>query len=78
LIEPRSNAVTESSSVTEPERSYHPLTGRGVSADGADPALRERREAITELGDALRDLVEQASATEVPIDVLRRVATQLS
>ena len=70
--------MTESSSVTEPERSYHPLTGRAASADGADPALRERREAITELGDALRDLVEQASATEVPVGVLRQAAAQLS
>ncbi len=70
--------MTESSSVTEPERSYHPLTGQAASADGADPALRERREAIAELGDALRELVEQASATEVSVDVLRQVAAQLS
>ena len=38
--------------------------------------MRERRAAITELGDALRALVEQASSTEVPGDVLRRVAAQ--
>jgi len=63
--------------VTEPERRYHPLTGQAASADGADPALRERRAAIAELGDALRDLVEQASATEVSVDVLRQVAAQL-
>ena len=69
--------MTESGPVTEPERSYHPLTGQAASADGADPALRERRAAIAELGDALRELVEQASATEVSVDVLRQVAAQL-
>ncbi len=70
--------MTESGSVAEPGRSYHPLTGRAASVDGADPALRERRAAITELGGALRELVQQASATEVPVDVLRQVAAQLS
>jgi acyl-coenzyme A thioesterase PaaI-like protein len=36
-----------------------------------------RRAAIAELGDALRDLVEQSAATEVGEDVLRRVAVQV-
>jgi acyl-coenzyme A thioesterase PaaI-like protein len=36
--------------------------------------LAERREAVAELGDALRDLTSQAIGTEVAVDVLRRVA----
>ena len=60
---------------SEPGRSYHPLGSR--AAAGADAALDSRRAAITELGDALRDLVEQASATEVGGDVLRQVAAQV-
>jgi hypothetical protein len=45
----------------EPGRSHHPLAGRPVAAE--DAALRARRAAIAELGDALRELVGQASAT---------------
>ncbi len=45
---------------------------------GTDEALRDRRAAIAELGDAVRDLVEQVSATEVPPDVLRQVAAQVT
>jgi acyl-coenzyme A thioesterase PaaI-like protein len=75
----RSDAVANSGSANsgsadEPGRSY-PLAGRG--ATGADAALDARRAAIAELGDALRDLVEQASATEVGEDVLRQVAAQV-
>jgi len=47
-------------------------SGRG------DAALSTRRAAIAELGDAVRELVAQTSATEVPEDVLRRVAAQVS
>ncbi len=43
-----------------------------------DAALSTRRAAIAELGGALRELVGQASATEVPADVLRQVAAQVS
>jgi hypothetical protein len=43
---------------------------------GGDAAMRDRRAAIGELGDALRDLVEQSSATEVPAEVLRQAAAQ--
>lgn len=60
--------------MNEPGRSHHPLGSR--AAADRDAALGTRRAAIAELGDALRDLVEQASATEVPEDVLRRVAAQ--
>lgn len=65
----------KSSSAGEPRRGYHPLAGR--AAAGADVTLDARRAAITELGDALRDLVEQASATEAGEDVLRQVAAQV-
>ena len=67
--------MAKSGSVSEPGRSHHPLAAR--PAAGADAELRTRRAAIGELGDALRELVEQASATEVPEDVLRRVAAQV-
>jgi hypothetical protein len=36
-----------------------------------------RREAITELGDALRSLVENATTTEAPVDDLIRAAAEL-
>jgi acyl-coenzyme A thioesterase PaaI-like protein len=36
--------------------------------------LAERREAVVELGDALRDLTSRSIGTEVAVDVLRRVA----
>jgi hypothetical protein len=42
-----------------------------------DAALRDRRAAIDDLGDALRELVERAAATEAPTDDLRRVAAQI-
>jgi len=61
--------------VSGPGRSYHPLTPQ--AAAGEDVALRARRAAITELGDALRELAGQASATEAPEDVLLRVAAQV-
>ncbi len=60
--------------MNEPGRSHHPLAPR--AAADRDAAVGTRRAAIAELGDALRDLVEQASATEVPEDVLRRAAAQ--
>jgi hypothetical protein len=66
--------VTDSGSMSEPGRSHHPLAAR--AARGEDAALRARRAAIAELGDALRDLVGQSAATEVPADVLRQVAAQ--
>jgi hypothetical protein len=76
----RSDAVASSGSANsgqagEPGRSYHPLAGR--AAVGADGPLGARRAAIAELGDALRDLVEQASSTEVGDDVLRQAAVQV-
>ncbi|MEJ3746216.1 PaaI family thioesterase [Actinomycetes bacterium KLBMP 9797] len=60
-------------------RSYHAFAGSGDSAESAaesgdDVALRDRRAAIADLGDALRTLVEQATSTEVPTDELHRAA----
>jgi hypothetical protein len=66
--------VTESGSVSEPGRSHHPL---GAPPAGQDEALRTRRAAIAELGDALRELAGAASATEVTEDVLGQVTTQV-
>lgn len=40
-------------------------------------SVEDRRQAIAELGDALRILVEQATATEASADELRRVAAQV-
>lgn len=67
--------MADSGSVGEPGRSHHPLAARAAADE--DVTLRTRRAAIADLGDALRDLVEQASATEVPEDVLRLAATQV-
>ncbi|WP_433830122.1 PaaI family thioesterase [Actinoplanes sp. CA-015351] len=39
--------------------------------------LLERREAISDLGDALRLLIEHATATEAPTDELRRAAERI-
>ncbi len=69
-----SDAVTENGSVSEPGRSHHPVADR---PDGTDSALRSRRAAIADLGDAMRELVSAASATEVGADELRRVAAQV-
>jgi hypothetical protein len=55
--------------VAQPHSSY-----RGTREAIEDEATREQREAIVELGDALRDLVQHASATEAPPADLRQVA----
>jgi len=66
--------VTDNSPGGEDGRSHYPLA---ASPAVADEALRDRRAAITGLGDALRDLVQAAAATEVPADVLRAVTAQV-
>jgi len=62
--------------VTVPHRSF---PGAGACPDHhAGPSARsDRREAIAELGEALRILVEQATATEAPPADLRRCAALL-
>jgi Thioesterase superfamily len=67
--------LADSGSVDESGRGDHPAAG---AAAAEDTVLSTRRAAIAELGDALRELVAQTSATEVPEDVLRRVAAQVS
>jgi hypothetical protein len=60
-------------------RSHRSL--RAVGDDDPEPAvpphLRQRRRAIGELGDALRVLVEHATATEIPTDDLHRAADRI-
>jgi len=54
-----------------------PLAGSwhaGVPEVELTAELAERREAVAELGDALRDVTSRAIGSEVGIDVLRRVA----
>jgi len=67
--------LADSGSVDESRRGDHPAA---VGAAAEDTVLSTRRAAIAELGDAVRELVAQTSATEVPEDVLRRVAAQVS
>jgi hypothetical protein len=62
-------------SAGEPGRSHHAVAGRpGAAGDGT---VRRRRAAVAELAEALRGLIEQAVATEVAEDDLRRVAAQI-
>jgi acyl-CoA thioesterase FadM len=68
--------LVESGSVDESGRGDHQAAVGAAAA--ADTVLSARRAAIAELGGALRELVGQASATEVPTDVLRQVAAQVS
>ena len=59
---------------TTPDR---PLAGfRHEGTPGAEPTaqLIDRRDAVAQLGEALRDLTSLAIGSEVPVDVLRSVA----
>jgi acyl-coenzyme A thioesterase PaaI-like protein len=68
--------VAETHRPGEPRRSYHPTDGRtGNGVD--DDALRDRRAAIDELGETLRELVELAAATEAPAEDLRQATAQI-
>jgi hypothetical protein len=69
-------ALATSDVTGEPRRSYHAM-GIRPEDEAAVEALRDRREAIDELGEALRVLVEQATATEAPADQLRRAAARI-
>jgi acyl-coenzyme A thioesterase PaaI-like protein len=64
--------VIEDGSAFEPGRSHHAMVDRPDQA--GDAALQARRATIRELGDALRELAEDAVNTEVADDELRRVA----
>jgi len=48
-----------------------------VGHDAESPAVLEQRAAITDLGEALRELVQRASATEAPPEEQREVAALL-
>lgn len=59
----------------EPARAHPALDGAGERLDAeAAEALRRRRAAIDELGDALRLLVERSVATEAPVEDLLATA----
>jgi hypothetical protein len=61
-------------------RSHRSLRAVAVGDDAEPPVpvhLRQRRQAVGELGDALRSLVEHATATEVPTDELTRAAERI-
>jgi acyl-coenzyme A thioesterase PaaI-like protein len=67
--------VAEGRSVTDSSAEDHaPAPARRLQAvDG----LQRRREAISDLGDALRLLVEYATTTEAPTEELRRAAERI-
>lgn len=69
-------ALTTSRWAGEPRRSYHAM-GRRSDSETNGAALRERRGAIDELGEAVRELVELAAATEAPVEALRQAAAQI-
>jgi Thioesterase superfamily len=70
-------------SAGEPGRSYRAIgdAAPGDSATngnaGGDPTLRARRQAIDALGEAVRRLVENAAATEMPAADLLRAADRI-
>jgi acyl-coenzyme A thioesterase PaaI-like protein len=67
-------SVTEGRSVTDSENTPGPATTRRLQpVEG----LLHRREAISDLGEALRLLVEYATTTEVPTEELRRAAERI-
>jgi hypothetical protein len=69
-------ALTTQWTAGEPGRSYHTI-GPAREPDPDAAKTRTRREAIEALGEALRDLVERAAATEAPVDELCRAAAVL-
>lgn len=64
---------TEASNV--PDRPLAGMRHVEVPEVRLTPELVERREAVADLGDALRDLTSQAIGSEAEVEVLRRVAT---
>ncbi len=65
--------MSENGSAFQPGRSHHAMVDRQGRAED-DAALQTRRAAISDLGDALRELVEDAVNTEVGEDELRSAA----
>src|SRR5690349_1056375 len=58
------------------KRSYHPTDGRTGNGTTSD-AVRERRAAIEDLGDALRTLLQCSAATEAGADDLRAAPAEI-
>jgi len=71
---PQSGTATPQSGTGESARRLRAVDG-GTGAESA--ALLRRRRAISELGDALRVLVENAAITEAPTDELRAAAERV-
>ena len=61
---------------TAPDRQLAGMRDGYVSGPEPSAELFERREAVAELGEAMRRLASSAIGTEVPVDVLRRVAAE--
>ena len=59
---------------TAPDRRLAGISDEHMAPVQPSAELTERRKAVAELGDALRDLASSAIGTEVAADVLRRVA----
>ena len=57
-----------------PDRPLAGFRHRGLPAAEPTAEFADRREAVAQLGDALRDLTSRAIGSEVPADVLRSVA----
>lgn len=52
------------------------MAALGVAGPEPTPELAERRAAVVDLGSALRELVESAVSSEVPVEVLRAAAVE--
>lgn len=59
-----------------PDRRLAGMADLSVPPVELTPHLMDRRDAVTELGEALRELIGRAVGTEVPVEVLRDVAGQ--
>jgi hypothetical protein len=57
-----------------PDRPLAGFRREGAAEAEPTPQLADRREAVAQLGEALRDLTSQTIGSEVPVEVLRRVA----
>ena len=64
-------------SVDPPDRALAGIADLDVPEVDQTPALTERRDAVAELGDAMRGLIATAVATEVPADQLREVTSEV-
>ena len=64
-------------SVDPPDRALAGIADLDVPEVDQTPALAERRDAVADLGDALRGLIAATVATEVPADQLRDVASDV-